>query len=90
MRWFFWGTLGMVALYVFVQPSSSSKVAAGGNALAAFLHRMSDPTVALIHQTATPGTTWHAGTPATPPSGGGSMHTPHESGPALPPTTISV
>lgn len=89
MRWFAWGTLGMIALYVFVQPASSAKVEAGGNALAAFLHRLSDPTVAPIHQTATPGTTWHDGTPPAQ-GGGGSTHIPHESGPALPPTTVQV
>jgi hypothetical protein len=85
-----WGTLAMVALYVFLQPGSSARIAGGSSTLVGFLRRLSDPTVAPIHQAPTPGTTWHDGTPATPPGGGGSPHMPHESGPALPPTTIQV
>jgi len=89
MRGFALGTLGLIALYVFVQQGSSDKVSAAGGTLSAGLKRLSDPTVAGIHQTKTPGTVWHD--PAAPPAtGGGTQHLPHAAGPPLPPTTIQV
>jgi hypothetical protein len=89
MRTFAWATLGLAVFYAVLQTGASDRLGQGSGIVVSTLRRLSDPTVAPIHQAPIPGSTWHAGTPPAT-GGGGTQHLPHTGGPALPPTTVQV